>query len=161
MKIYTSYFYQIRFFKPNMLPLSTAIWDPKWYHQFQGADNKFVDKNGVINGMRAEPFKPGPTCEDKCRGPENCPTKDPMACSFLDCYFNQLMQLPIESVKARLQCLGEAAREVNHYQGEPIFVFIVHEAIGNPCSERGAIQRYFTENGITCSELNPKEFEKV
>lgn len=28
MKIYTSYFYMIRFMKPNMIPLSTAKWDP-------------------------------------------------------------------------------------------------------------------------------------
>lgn len=32
MKILISYFYQIRFFKPNMIPLSTAAFDPKWFH---------------------------------------------------------------------------------------------------------------------------------
>ena len=36
MKIMTSYFYAIRFFKPNMIPISTAKWDPKWYHQNKG-----------------------------------------------------------------------------------------------------------------------------
>ena len=159
MQIYTSYFYQIRFFKPNMLPLSTAVWDPKWYHEFKGPGHTFVDKNGVINGMRAEPFKPGPTCDDKCRGPENCATKDPNTCPFLDCYFNQLMHLPIEAVKERLRILAEKARKVNNFEGEPIFVFIVHEAIGNPCSERGALQRYFTENGIPCTEIDPHSDE--
>lgn len=34
MKFYTSYFYKLRFFTPNMLPFSTAKWDPKWYHNF-------------------------------------------------------------------------------------------------------------------------------
>lgn len=29
MKIRTSYFYQIRNFKKNMIPVSTAMWDPK------------------------------------------------------------------------------------------------------------------------------------
>lgn len=32
MKILTSYFYQIRNFKPYQIPLSTAISDPAWYH---------------------------------------------------------------------------------------------------------------------------------
>ena len=59
MKVYTSYFYKIRFFKPNMIPISTAIWDPKWYHQNQGSDHWFIDKNGVINGLRAPVFAPG------------------------------------------------------------------------------------------------------
>lgn len=36
MKIYTSYFYQIRFFKPNMIPLSTAKYDPSWFHKGLG-----------------------------------------------------------------------------------------------------------------------------
>lgn len=29
MKIKISYFYMIRFFKPNQIPISTAVWDPK------------------------------------------------------------------------------------------------------------------------------------
>ena len=32
MKIRLSYFYQIRFFKKNMIPMSTALSDPEWYH---------------------------------------------------------------------------------------------------------------------------------
>ena len=46
MKIMTSYFYQIRFFKPYMIPLSTAKWDPKWFHRNQGQNYQFKDKNG-------------------------------------------------------------------------------------------------------------------
>ena len=43
----TSYFYQIRNFKPNMIPLSTALWDPKWFHKNKGHSFQFKDKNGV------------------------------------------------------------------------------------------------------------------
>ena len=32
----TSYFYQIRFFRPDMIPLSTARFDPSWYHRNKG-----------------------------------------------------------------------------------------------------------------------------
>ena len=51
MKILTSYFYQIRNFKPYQIPLSTAISDPAWYHPKNG--DYYVDKNGVINGFVA------------------------------------------------------------------------------------------------------------
>lgn len=50
MKFYISYFYQIRFFKPNMIPISTAKWDPKWYSQ---NGKPYIDKRGVVNGLRA------------------------------------------------------------------------------------------------------------
>lgn len=32
MKFYISYFYAVRFMKPNTVALSTAMWDPKWFH---------------------------------------------------------------------------------------------------------------------------------
>ena len=46
MQIMTSYFYQVRFMKPNMIPLSTALSDPQWFHK--GTYDKtiqFKDKN--------------------------------------------------------------------------------------------------------------------
>lgn len=43
MKLCTSYFYRIRFFRPDIVPFSTAKWDPKWYHNFQGQANIFLD----------------------------------------------------------------------------------------------------------------------
>ena len=37
MKFYISYFYAVRFMKPNTVALSTAMWDPKWfYDKYQG-----------------------------------------------------------------------------------------------------------------------------
>ena len=59
MEIYTSYFYQVRFMKPYHIPLSTAVWDPKWFHANRGQDYHFKDKNGVYNGLRAPVFAPG------------------------------------------------------------------------------------------------------
>ena len=58
MDFYTSYFYQIRNFTPNMIPLSTACGDPAWYHA--GRDKNFVyfDNNKVCNGLRAEMLHP-------------------------------------------------------------------------------------------------------
>ena len=58
MKLAISYFYKIRFFQPWMIPISTAAWDPKYYHDNKGKDYLFVDKRGVINGYRYEALAP-------------------------------------------------------------------------------------------------------
>lgn len=51
MKFYISYFYAVRFMKPNTVALSTAMWDPKWfYNKHQG--DVYLDKRGVLNGLR-------------------------------------------------------------------------------------------------------------
>ena len=54
MKVAISYFAQLRNFKPNMIPVSTAAFDPKWYHDYKGPKQVFYDKKGVINGARCE-----------------------------------------------------------------------------------------------------------
>lgn len=150
MKVYTSYFYQIRFFEPNMIPISTAKFDPKWYHQNRDQSHWFIDKNGVINGLRAEEFAPGPVASQLCRGA--CDPKDPNNCHFLKAYSHQLNQLDIDNIMARTENLCAAVRPVVKYTGDPIAVFIVHEAPDNPCSERAAIQNYFKSHGIDCEE---------
>ena len=74
MKIYISYFYQIRNFPKTLIPLSTAHWDPKWYHQ---KNNKvFLDKRGVLNGLRIDELSPGKECDGLCSGIDNCSIKD-------------------------------------------------------------------------------------
>lgn len=151
MKVYTSYFYKIRFFKPNMIPISTALWDPKWYHQNRDQGHWFIDKNGVINGLRAPDFAPGKvaTAVSNCG---SCSDKNPDQCNFLKAYAHQLSLLEINDIMIRTRKLCEAVRPVVGYEGEPIPVFIVHEAPDNPCSERTAIQNYFHSNGIECEE---------
>lgn len=86
MKLYTSYFYQIRFFAPNIVPVSTAVWDPKWYHNFAGQDNVFLDKRGVVNGLRAPALAPGSQLEGSCAGKDGTAvgcTHNPSTCAFL------------------------------------------------------------------------------
>lgn len=151
MKVYTSYFYKIRFFQPNMIPISTAKWDPKWYHANQKQDHWFIDKNGVINGLRAPVFAPGLIASELCRG--DCDPKDPASCDFLKAYSYQLSLLDFNDIMVRTEKLCESVRPVVGYEGEPIAVFIVHEAPDNPCSERAAIQKYFRSHGVECEEL--------
>ena len=158
MKVYTSYFYKIRFFKPNMIPISTALWDPKWYHQNQDQSHWFIDKNGVINGLRAEEFAPGQVARavSDCG---SCDHTNSNNCAFLRAYEHQLNQLDIDNIMTRIENLCAAVRPVVGYTGEAIPVFIVHEAPDNPCSERAAIQNYFRSHGIDCEEWQRSENE--
>lgn len=147
LKIYTSYFYQVRFMKPHMVPLSTACFDPRWFHQNKGQDFVWKDKNGVYNGLRAPVFAPGPLCENLCRGPETCVTRDPQTCLFLNTYRYQLDQLDFNDVVARCERLGKYVQSLEHFTEEPAIMLLVHEAPQNPCSERRVIQEWFAANG--------------
>lgn len=152
MTIYTSYFYMVRFMRPWEVPLSTAVWDPKWFHEFQGQDHIFIDKNGVLNGMRASMFAPDETCRDLCRGPETCATGDPATCMFLRNYRAQLDKIDGRKFVDYLHNLCPEMAKVVGISREPDFIFMLHEAPTNPCSERGTIQQWFKAAGVEIKE---------
>lgn len=133
--------------KPYMIPLSTAIWDPHWYHQNKGQGYVWKDKNGVYNGLRAAVFAPGPLCENLCRGKENCETGDPHSCLFLNTYRYQLDQLDYDDVIARCERMGNYIKSLEQFDEEPVVILLVHEAKDNPCSERRVIQEWFAAHG--------------
>lgn len=144
-KVYISYFYQIRFFTPDYLPISTAVWDPKWYHNFKDQSYLFRDKNNVVNGVRSQLLHPGHSCDGLCRGRETCETKDPTRCDFLRAYRNQLDNLNLQQLLSNLETYMAKV-------GAKYPVFIVHEAPQNPCSERTVLFEWFIDNGISCEE---------
>ena len=138
MKIATSYFYQIRNFTPNMVPVSTAISDPAWYRPPEGKEY-YIDKRGIVCGLRYEPLivqKWGACscpCEDRTGAPA-CPTM---------MEYEQLLNTLVDkekTLKAFEFCL-------NKFNADTI-VLIVYETPTNPCSERYALQRFFN-----CKEL--------
>lgn len=153
MKLAVSYFYQIRNFKKNMIPVSTAMWDPKWYHANQGENFIFKDKRGILNGLRILPFHPGASCEGLCGGREGCEEKGPENCKFLKVYREQLEKLNLEEIMTDINNLANWYKEENKLEEEPIVVFIVYEAPNNPCSERWVLLDYFKDKGIECKEL--------
>lgn len=155
MKILTSYFYQIRFFKPNMIPLSTCLSDPVWYHKGNGKSFYYKDKNGVWNGLRAEPFVPKTYGEDtpECPGHDFC-NQNPDSCALAMKYYSQLEKLNFEEIYQRFINLGNKIKDYDGFEEEPIMVLIVYEAPTNPCSERGAIQAWFKENGYLVEEFS-------
>lgn len=150
MKIYTSYYYQIRFFKKYMIPVSTSISDPLWFHN--GTANKkliYKDKNGVLNGIRCEFLHPDKSCSHLCSGRVNCNYSDPTKCLFLKRYRDQLKNIEFDRTYNWISTLGNTLIK-DH---EPYIVLMVWETVSNPCSERIAIQEYFKDNGVECSEL--------
>lgn len=155
MKIMTSYFYQIRFMKQNYIPLSTALSDPKWFHKGTYDKNiQFKDKNGVWNGLRAEPFMPGEECEGLCHGRDVCNAYGPQTCSFLKTYKRQLDKLDYDEILERFRKIGEAIQKQEGFEEEPVFVLIFHEAYDNPCSERWPVQEWFKEHNYDIKEFN-------
>ena len=136
--------------KPYMIPLSTAIFGPKWFKQ----GHPWKDKNGVWNGLRAEIFAPGPMCEGLCRGPEECLTKDSRSCLFLNAYRYQLDLLDFNDVISRCERIGNYIKSLENFSEEPIIILLVHEAPQNPCSERRVIQEWFAANGKEVKEWN-------
>lgn len=145
MQIYTSYFYMIRFFKPNMIPISTCISDPIW---FKPPNNQeyFLDKNYVVNGLRYEPLIV------QREGTHSCPCETPdlaPACPTMIEYERLLYSLvnKEKTLKAFEYCCNKFKKELN-LKEEPIICLMVYEPPAKLCSERWALQKFFN-----CSEL--------
>ena len=143
MKIYTSYWAQVRKFPSNLIGLSTCVGNPKWRPMGK-------DARGVIC-VDCPPFKPGHSCDGLCNG--KCNPKHPEDCLFLQNYKAQLDKININSIQ---ESLGKLATKIMHDERiqDIDFAFLVYERFDNPCSERVVIQQYFREHGIKCEEWN-------
>jgi len=151
VKLYLSYFYNIRFFPTNLVPVSTAVWDPKWYHDNKGNDYRFFDKRGIYNGVRLEELNPSKV-EAECI---ECKIKpDISKCGFIRNYSEYLDSLDFDSVMNKLHGLRGIMMDILGYEITP--VIIVHEAPWNPCSERKPLIDWFTKHGVEIEELQIK-----
>ena len=133
MKIYTSYFWQIRNFTPNIIPVSTAMSDPIWYRPPAGMEY-YKDKRGIINGLRYEPLivQRYGTCSCPCSDKERAP-----ACPTMIEYEQLLFSLvdKEKTLKAFEHCCNKFNCNV--------VCLMVYENNKNPCSERFALQKFF------------------
>ena len=141
MKIYTSYWAQVRNFPKNLVGLNTTVWPPKWRPLGE-------DKRGVWV-IDCPPLKPGKECEGLCNG--KCDPKHPNDCEFLKVYYDQLCKLDFNDFLQHLEklklhfCEGEALDDVD-------FALIVFETPTNSCSERFPLQKWLQKNGIEVKE---------
>lgn len=152
MKIAISYFYQIRNFTKNMIPMSTCLSDPAWYHDNKGKNYIFKDKRGILNGLRLESI----IVQGKCGGCP-CKIKDPGSCNFLASYRAQLDKIDFNTMYKDIEAFAIDYKKENNIQEEIIMTLIVYEAPYNPCSERKMLIDYFKSKGITIKEFNLKD----
>lgn len=150
MKFKISYFARIRKFATNEVPVSTANWDPKWYHPPKNKKGVYLDKRGVINGLRVDPFSPKYT---GCTGSRDC-LWEPEKCDFIDRYKRQLAALDPNDILERFRSLEARLKEKypGYFDDEITFVLMVYEKPDNECSERWSIIEWFHENGIKIEE---------
>ena len=153
---YISYFYQIRFFPDTLVPVSTAVYDPKWYHDNKGNNYLFKDKRGVINGVRCpglaplEEHIPWVTEEDKCVGREIC-NFDRTTCGFLRNYEKYIYSLDFNDTCSRIEA------GVHKLKPNADICLMVHEKFDNPCSEREVLVKWFRDNGVILNEWFPNK----
>lgn len=153
MKVALSYFAQLRNFKPRMIPISTAIYDPKWFHDNKNPSHKFIDKRGVLNGIRCRELAPGESCSGLCSSKDNC-SEQPEYCDFLHKYSEQLQS--IDKERFTIYC-NKVASVASDYLNIPVdditLVFMVYEKYDNPCSERNCLLDFLKSCGYDAKEL--------
>ena len=149
MQIKTSYFYQIRHFTSNLIPVSVCLSDPIWFRP-PDRQEYYVDKRGIICGLRYEPLIVQKYNTKRCWGNEIlCPyglqTKD-YICEVMQEYRQLLDTIDFDKmIKAFEYCLNKFNKDT--------IVLMVYETPNNLCSERIALQDYFKYHGIDCKEL--------
>ena len=144
MNLYISYFYNIRFFPTNLIPVSTAVYDPKWYHNFKSDNNVFKDKRGVINGIRMPILSPYKIENVECK---SCVEKNPQTCTFIKQYRDYILSLNFNEVYSKLNSIS------NKFNNADICL-MVYEKPDNPCSERSSLIEWFKLKGIELLEFS-------
>lgn len=156
-KILITYFYQLRNLSTNIIPVSTAVWDPKWFHDFKGHSHVYIDKNGIMNGLRYSPLTPGKSCDGLCTGR---PCKyNPKDCQFLSNYRAQLDNIDFNQFISDMDKLMEDYKLATSIEN-PLIALVVYETPDNPCSERSQLQSWITSHGIICEEFDPCQIYK-
>lgn len=157
MEFYITNFANLRHLKPNMIPISTCLSDPIFFHN--NTRNKkicFIDKNGVMNGIREEILSPKFISQEYCVCSKTCSFKSIIPeCPFLKAYSEYLDTINFNDLLSELSRTAEEVRLVTQFDGEPIIVLLVYESETNLCSERIPLQNLFRKYGI-----NLKNFKK-
>ena len=133
MKLYISYFGQMRNFTPNMLPVSTAKWDQQW---FKGIDR--IEELVMPDSYVWEIEQSGEMCR------KNCPLSAP--CKFMSKYKEYLDTLDFEKILTKLFLMSLA------HAGVDTIVLMVYEKSDVQCAERPVLQQWFAEHGVELKE---------
>ena len=179
IKIWISYFYQVRNFEPHLIPFSTAQYDPKWFHKFESQSKVFIDNNGIVNGLRLpelcfpkDAYEYLKENDSECS--RDCPLQskveyqirqnelnnkwETFGCKFMDTYFKHLWDnVDFDKLIEKLTGIINNFKKETHCDEDPEIVLLVHEPPSNPCAERPVLKRWFAEYGYDLKEWNPYE----
>lgn len=153
-KIYTASFYQVRNLEPNMIPLSTALGEPAWFHDSKDRNYTFIDKRGIINGLVAEPFQFDTSLLKDVPCKRDCDI-DIDICPFMKAYRESIEKHSFDYIMNYLSDMIDKVREVSDFKGDPIIILLVYERPDIRCAERPVIQQYFKDHGIEVNEWTP------
>lgn len=170
MKIYISYFYKVRFMKSNLLPISTAKWDPDWFHKDPNSTSnrpffknygQYLDKNCVLNGSRCESlvfpenlYKGLVASKSDCH--PSCTLKYDMDsehwCPFMKNYYSYLNNLNFDCIMTYLQALVNNYKYVYGINKNVDVILLVHEPSSCHCAERPVLKKWFKQHGVSVHE---------
>ena len=152
MKLYITYFYNIRFFNPNQIGISTAAWQPKYWTFGQ-------NENGAVFGLYEEKLSPKTIEPVDCQ--KDCPYKDLVPnCSFLAKYREYLDTVDFNYLMTEFNEAIEEVKKINNFTDEPEIILLVYEKPDNPCSERVPLIDYFKKHGVEIKEWT-KEMNRL
>lgn len=160
MQYFVTNFYNIRFFDRNCIPISTAIWDPKWFHRNGRLDSHgcFVDANQVMNGIREESLS-SKAIYNSAHDCGACDHSSPETCNFLSKYTQYLTSLDFDFLLSEFNRVAEDVRKTTFFVGEPKIVLLVHEKEDNPCSERWPLIELFKQHGLELKNWSKQDAE--
>ena len=135
-----------------MVPVSTALCETKWYHDFQPKWYVFKDKRGIYNGIRCEKlYYHGNDCAcgkgcllDPLTPDEKC---------FLTAYRKDLFSQDFQEFYTHCDRIADYIKQEEQIDHEMYIILMVHETNKNPCSERIVLQDWIRANGYDCPEL--------
>lgn len=133
--------------------MSTALGDPIWYHENGDKSSIYIDKRGIINGLRLLPIINAAklTCASAC---PLCEDKNPDTCLWKNEYREALETIDFDSMMKGIKQFVDDYCKKHKIIEEPIAVLMVHESPTNACSERYPLIDYFCSHGVDCKELD-------
>lgn len=143
MKIYIANFANLRNMNENCIPVSTAVWQPKFWKYG-------IDKHNIFLGLSERELSPYKIdIEDEVLCCKDCPRKKDLPdCEFLRRYRAYLDTVDMNYILSEFSRVSEEVRMITHYEGDPSIVLLVYEAEDNPCSERKPLIEWFAKHGI-------------
>lgn len=151
MKVSVGSFYQVRFFDSSVIGLSTAMWDPAWFHGFADKKTVFVNEKGFVCGLKAPDFiLPLSDYEELERRHVDCGnhcTHDSPNCEFMKAYRKHLESIGYEDIMRHLRIIADKYDEqgFNKTDKPTEIVLLVHESVKKNCAERVVIKQFFDD----------------